>query len=384
MHKILIVNNDLDIGGIQKSLIDFLKYLVGLGYEIDLVLWQKGGVLREKIPTSVTIIEREYVHTWKDVLKEKNLFKKVKLLAAYLGFNFYAKIIKKPWLFYAKMKQHYNIIIAYCQNGYPRFYAIDNVSGDKKYLWYHHGSYDKTGEHYKLDKKYFGKFNRLVTVSSANKQMLAEHFPEFKDKFFVVPNIINVNEIILNSKEKVSDFNKTDGIFNFVTVSRFSKEKGIDLAIEIAAQLKKEGVKFRWYFIGEGATFLEMKKMIKQKNLEDICLLLGSKENPYPYIKLADLFIQTSLVESQSITIYEALVLKKIIVATNLPALNEALHHGKLGVLCKPEATCFVEKIKNILFDTSVQNKIKEAVDKNIVCNDNTYKAIDELFGNFK
>lgn len=380
MQKILIINNDLDIGGIQKSLIDFLKYLVSRGHEIDLVLWQKDGVLQEKIPPSVNVIEREFVNTWENIVEENNFFKKVQLFAAYLKFNFYAKIVKKPWLFYAKIKQHYNTAVSYSQNGYPRFYAIDNISADKKYLWYHHGVYDTTGVTYKLDKKYYGKFNRLVTVSSVNKEMLIEHFPEYRDKFFVVPNIINVNEVILNSNQKVADFIKTDGIFNFVTVSRFSKEKGIDLAIEIAAELKKQGIKFKWYFIGDGDTFLETTKMIKQRFLEDECILLGSKENPYPYMKLADLYIQTSYVESQSITIYEALALKKIIVTTNLPALCSALQNGKLGVLSNPETTCFVQEIKKILFDKSIQNKLIEAVEQHIVCNDIAHEAINELF----
>lgn len=380
MQKILIINNDLDIGGIQKSLIDFLKYLVSRGHEIDLVLWKRDGVLLEKLPPSVQVIEREYATRWQNIREEKNIFSKMKLFVGYLKFNVYARIIKKPWLSYPKIKKHYNTAVSYSQNGYPRFYTIDKVSADKKYLWYHHGAYDSSGETYKLDKKYYGEFNRLVTVSTANKQMLLKYFPEYNDKFFVVPNIINVNEVILRSNKKVADFNKTDGIFNFVTVSRFSKEKGIDLAIEIATELKKQGLKFKWSFIGDGDTFLEIKRLIKQRNLEDVCILLGSKENPYPYMKFADLYIQTSYVESQSITIYEALVLKKIIVTTNLPALNDALKNGKLGVLCNPETTYFVEKIKNILYDKSAQNKLAEAVKQHVVCNDSAYKALDELF----
>jgi glycosyltransferase involved in cell wall biosynthesis len=380
MQKILIINNDLDIGGIQKSLIDFLKYLVTRGHEIDLVLWKKDGVLQEKVPPSVNVIQIKYAITWKDIEKEKNYFKKIILFTEYLKFNFYAKVIKKPWLFCPKIKKKYNTVVSYSQNGYPRFYAIDNVSADKKFLWYHHGAYESTGAAYKLDKHYYGKFNKLVTVSSANKQMLIKYFPEYRAKFLVIPNIINVKEILLNSNQKVADFNKTNGVFNFVTVSRFSKEKGIDLAIKIATELKKQGLKFKWYFIGDGDTFLEIKKMIKQRNLEDVCVLLGSKENPYPYMKLADLYIQTSYVESQSITVYEALALKKMIITTNLPALNDALQNGKLGVLCNPEAMCFVQKIKNILYDKSAQNKLIAAVEQHRVSNDSTYEAIDELF----
>lgn len=380
MHKILILNNDLELGGIQKSLIDFLEYLTSRGgYEIHLVLWQKGGVLRKKIPASVNVIELAHVKTWDFITKEKSLIKKVELLAKYLKFNFYARMIKKPWLFYSKIKQHYNTVISYSQNGYPRFFAIDNVSADNKYLWYHHGSYESTGAVYKLDKEYYGKFNSLVTVSSANKQMLIQYFPEFSDKFVVIPNIINVNEVISNANQEISDYSHTESIFNFVTVSRFSKEKGIDLAIDIATQLKKQGLKFRWYFIGDGDTFVEIASAIKQRNIGDICVLLGSKENPYPYMKLANLYIQTSYVESQSITIYEALTLKRLIVTTDLPALKDALQNGKLGVLCEPDAIKFAQKIINILNDNAAQTKLKEAVEKYNVSNDIAYQSINEL-----
>lgn len=380
MHKILILNNDLELGGIQKSLIDFLEYLTSRGgYEINLVLWQKGGVLREKIPASVNVIEREYVQTWDFITKEKSLIKKVRLFAQYLKFNFYARMIKKPWLFYPRIKQHYNTVISYTQTGYPRFYAIDNVSADKKYLWYHHGSYESTGAVYKLDKEYYGEFNKLVTVSSANKQMLKKYFPEYSDNLLVVPNIINVKEVIFNSQMKVSDFNKTVGIFNFVTVGRLSKPKGIDLAIDIATELKKQGLKFKWYFIGDGDTFLEISETINQRHLGDVCVLLGSKENPYPYMKLADLYIQTSYVESQCITIYEALVLKKIIVATDLPPLKDALRNGKLGVLCEPDTMKFAQKIINILNDEVAQTNLIEAVEKHKVSNDIAYQTINEL-----
>ncbi|GGK60416.1 MULTISPECIES: glycosyltransferase [Flavobacteriaceae] len=380
MGKILILNNDLNIGGIQKSLIDFLEYLVGQGHKIDLLLWQKGGVLKDCIPSAVHIMEQEYAATWGGITEEKKFLKKIKLLTIYLKFNFYAKIIKKPWLFYPKIKEHYHKVVVYSENGYPRFYAIDNVSADKKYLWYHHGAYNYTGDSYNLNKEYYGRFNKIVTVSSANKKMLLEHFPEYSKKFFVVPNIINVKEVILKSKVNVLDFSNIEGVLNFVTVSRFSKPKGIDLAIDIATELKKQGLKFKWYFLGDGDTFLEIKKTIEQRSLEKECILLGNKKNPYPYMKLADLYIQTSYVESQSITIYEALALKKIIITSNLPVLNDALQYGKLGVLCTIDTKGFVDKINFILQNNSVKNKLEEAVSKHVVCNESTYQAINKLF----
>ena len=167
MSKIIIITNDLELGGIQKSLIDFLKYLTGSDqYEIDLVLWQKDGDLKEQLPLAVNVIQNEYIATWKKIAEANSSAAKLKLFGAYLKFSLYAKIVKKPWLYYPKVKKHYDIAIAYSQNGYPRFYTVDNVSATKKFLWYHHGSYDSTKREFELDQKYFEKYDFLPSLDS--------------------------------------------------------------------------------------------------------------------------------------------------------------------------------------------------------------------------
>ncbi|SEG50247.1 Glycosyltransferase involved in cell wall bisynthesis [Halpernia humi] len=380
MRKVLIISNDLEMGGIQKSLIDFLHFLSKKEFRLDVLLWEKEGVLKSQIPTSVNIIERKYPKTWNEIKKEKNVLSKIQYFFNYLKFNFYSKILKKPWLYFAKISETYDFAISYSQNGFPRFFAIDKVKSKKKYLWFHHGSYDFKGKEYDLDKKYFAKFNQLITVSDANKTMLLKHFPDLEDKISVVPNIINVEKIISDAKELVLDFPKIEGVYNFVTVSRFSKEKGINLAVDIATELRNQGLKFKWYFIGEGKTFLEIKKLVAERDLKDVCILLGTKENPYPYMKLADFYIQTSFVESQSITIYEALALKKLIFTTDLPALNDALENGNLGVLCKAEKMDFVNKITHLLNNDLLKNNLLETVEKHEVKNEIAFNKLNELF----
>ena len=378
MHKILIITNDLHIGGIQKSLIDFLKFLVSLGHKIDLLIWEE-GILSSEIPASVQVIKLDYATTWKNIKKENDFRKKMIGLASHLKYKFYGKILRKPWQFFPRMTQHYNTVISYTQNGYPRFYAIDLVSADQKYLWYHHGSYDLSGSAYDLDKEYFKKFTKLITVSSSNKIMLERYFPEYIDRIQVIPNMINVDEIRQRSKEETQDFMKEEGVFSFVTVSRFSKEKGLDLAIDVATELVKQGLRFKWYFVGDGETFFESLKVLKERGLQEICIFLGTKTNPYPYVASADLYIQTSYVESQSITVIEALVLKKLIVTTDLPALREVLENGRLGVLCKPEVKAFAEKITNLLQDQTAQATIMAAVKVYTVSNEAAHRKINEL-----
>lgn len=380
MTKIVILNNDLDLGGIQRSLIDFLKFLSSnKSYEVHLILWQRGGVLLDEVPESTNIYFYDYPETLRKILAKRNNHLKFQKLLRYFTFKFYQSIVRKPWLFYQPLNQNFDIAISYSQNGYPLFYTIDRILSKKKYLWYHHGCYEIRGRSHILNMKYYQKFDKLVTVSQANKDMLISYFNDLKEKFIVVPNILDVGNIISKANERIDSFKSEEKSFHFVTVSRFSREKGIDLAIAIASELKVKGVNFRWYFIGDGELFFEIKKMIKDRNLENECFLLGNLINPYPYMKEADLYIQTSYVESQSLTVCEALVLKKIIVTTKLPVLSEVLKFGRLGVLCDANVESFTKEIIKVLGSSALQTSFSHALELENISNDYTYQELRKI-----
>ena len=56
MKKILIVNNNMNIGGIQKALLNLLCE-IGKNYDVTLLLFCKTGGLADKIPESIKVIE---------------------------------------------------------------------------------------------------------------------------------------------------------------------------------------------------------------------------------------------------------------------------------------------------------------------------------------
>jgi len=380
VRKILVLNNDLDLGGGQKSLIEFLAFLDSLNScEVDLLVWQKNGPLQKKLPKKVNIIFQEYSVTLKSIKTEKNKKKRFKLLFQYLKFAFFAKVFGKSWFFYSKIKKKYDIVISYSHSGYPPFFAIDRASAAKKFMWYHHGVYSLSGKKKELDGKYFVKYDKIVAVSSSNKIVLKDSFPELEDKLIVIPNIINASSIIALSNEPFQGMHKDANIYNFVTVSRFSKEKGLDLAVSIASELKMRGLQFKWYFVGDGELFSAINDLAKKMNVTDVCVFVGSKENPYPYFKNAELYIQTTYVEAHPITISEALILKKMIVTTDLPATREVLQDGKLGLLCAAEPTVFAENILKLLHSEVMQKKLKIAVEKNIIDNEISHNKIKEL-----
>ena len=301
--KCLIVMGGMSIGGAQKSLINFLNYIKDF-VEIDLLLWNK-SVMEYNIPDGINIITNfPTVKSVKAAIKIDGLFSKTFLLSV-----FAAIFYKKRWLCSPEIKKKYDFAIAYTTTGSIKYFVIDKVNANKKFLWYHHGSYEQVGKIKMWDKEYFPKFDNLITVSNANKEMLSTHFPKLEKKILVIQNLLNEKEIIYLSKEPISDFDDFDGL-KLTTVGRFSEEKGQLFAIEIAKELRDKDIIFKWIFVGDGDLRTQVEQKIVEYNLSDFCILAGNKKNPYPYIKNCDIYIQPSFVESYSLTIYEAMILK--------------------------------------------------------------------------
>lgn len=381
MRKILILNNDLELGGIQKSLIEFLNYLVSTNeFSIDLMLWQENGPLQKQLPVKVNTIFQKYPATANDILNAETVRQKITLCFLLIKSLYCRKILGKPWMYYRKVHTYYDFAISFSHNGLPRFFTIDRVSAKQKYLWYHHGSYEHSKVEKHLDQRYYQNFDKIIAVSTANKEMLTSVFGDLRRPLVIVPNIINSSEIVLKANEIVSDIpQKKSKEHIFVTVSRFSKEKGLNLAIEVASLLRQKGLVFTWYFVGDGDQYDQIKQLAKDKRVADVCLFLGSKENPYPYIKIADLYIQSSLVEAHPLTITEALALRKIIVSTDIPSIREILQEGKLGVLCKPKPEIFAAEILDLLDNIIKQKELINTLVKYNFTNDDAYKAINCL-----
>ena len=366
MKKCLIVMGGMSIGGAQKSLINFLNYIKDF-MEIDLLLWNK-SVMEYNIPDGINIITNfPTVKSVKAAIKIDGLFSKTFLLSV-----FAAIFYKKRWLCSPEIKKKYDFAIAYTTTGSIKYFVIDKVNANKKFLWYHHGSYEQVGKIEMWDKEYFPKFDNLITVSNANKEMLSTHFPKLEKKILVIQNLLNEKEIIYLSKEPISDFDDFDGL-KLTTVGRLSEEKGQLFAIEIAKELRDKNIIFKWIFVGDGDLRTQVEQKIVEYNLSDFCILAGNKKNPYPYIKNCDIYIQPSFVEADPLTIYEAKVLEKNIIASNILAIEEALDFGKSGIVCEFDAEKFAKLIiehynslgnnRNIEFasrNSIIENKIKK------------------------
>lgn len=373
-QKILVMSIGTGLGGIEKSMIDFLWFLSSDDtIQIDLFLWRPAGILYNKIPPQVNILKNNISPVGIRNCQSLNDY------ISYIKFRF-CDLFSIGTKALRKLDTDYDIAIAYCQVGYTPHYIIDKVSAKKKFLFYHHGSYEANKLEHFIDKAYYKAYDGILTMSDASGRIMKHYFPECENKIYSCSPLINDGNIKQQSKDH-SDIEKyLECGPILVTVARLSPEKGIINALKAAKILRSRGYIFKWLFIGRGAEELLYKNYISTHQLDDVCVLVGGKENPYPFMSIATIYIQPSLVESFGITIREAAVLNRPIIASDIPALREASHEIDNMRLTLNDAENLANIIGKVLSDKNGLEQGDYNTSFSINLNESTVNFLRQLF----
>ena len=140
--------------------------------------------------------------------------------------------------------------------------------------------------------------------------------------------------------------------------------KGFDLAIECAKILKNKGVSFLWYFVGDGPDKNKLLSLIEKYELQDYVQITGMKENPYPFMRACDIYVQPSYEEASPLTMVEAQKLSKPVVTTATVG-GKKLVNEKTGVVTEISAAALADGIISLLSDKQVYNNITEFLKNN-------------------
>ena len=226
-------------------------------------------------------------------------------------------------------------------------YVQDYVDAPTKVQWIHF-DVRKIFFAEKTARKLYPKFQHVFVVSEEARQALLHVLPEIEGITRTVPNVISAN-LCRQQAEQGESF--TDGYTGtrIVTLGRLSAEKGQDIIPEVAAELAARGVDFRWYLIGDG----KLRSVIEEKaaalGVTDRVVLLGTKTNPYPYLKDADLYVQTSVHEGFCITLGEAKVFGMPIVSTNCAGAHEQLDGLTNSRIVEREVQALLEAVEDLI-----------------------------------
>ena len=399
MKKILIVIHDLQIGGAQKGLVNFLNCLDRSGraaeYEIRLLALTASGPLLAEVPTWVKQIKPSRCLRWFSSHLSLALFRDYFCWRGLFGEAYWIirkcmKISHKRMSKSQKMwecwkhfipddSEEYDVAVSYLDGG-TNYYVMDRVNAKKKILWVH-SEYQKQGYVPEYDRHYYEACDGVITISEQCRQCILRAFPQLHEKVHVLENITSYDFVLKQSREDFqTEFPDTD-VLKLLSVGRLHEQKGFDLAVEAAALLKKKGVPFIWLVVGEGSERSKLQKMIDEYELHEQFLLIGARDNPYVYMKECTILVQPSRVEGKSIVLDEAKMLCKPIIATNYATVKDAIEHGETGWITDIHSQGIMEAIIRLWKDNGLCEYISSNLQKQEKGNETElYKYLETMF----
>ncbi len=233
-------------------------------------------------------------------------------------------------------------------------FAFHRLKAKKRIVWMHNDTYELQFP-FPL---YYRKADKIFCVSKTIRQHMLEHYSGLHGKLEVFYNLLD-EEDVLKKGEQPCDVRMEQPAL--LSVGRLSWEKGFEIIPETAALLKQRGHAFHWYIIGEGYKRRDIEPKIQEFHVQDCVHLLGAKDNPYPYYKNCNIFVQTSVTEGYCITTAEAKLFYKPVVTTNLPVMHEQFRHRQNGIIA-PEITptALAEAIGELLSNPVLYKNISQ------------------------
>lgn len=371
MKHILFVIDTLRMGGAEKSLVSLLKALDPTRVNVDLLVFEGGGVLQKEVPEWVNVIEAEPITRAMTLELRKylpDLLKAGRFGAALARFamSLQAKKCAKQnktsfgWGIVAKhipqMPGRYDAAVGYLE-GFSDFYVIDKVKADKKFGWIHTDMSKRPN--LVEESEYYARFDAMATITDTCLEAFRKCFPTAGEKMRVIENIVLPQDVREKAGVPVPE-NWDPDRTHLITVGRLYIHKGIDLGARACRILKERGLNVCWHVYGDGVMEDEIKAYVKENDLSERFVLEGVTSNPYPYMNRAHILVQPSRVEGKSLVLDEAKILGKAIVVTNYPSVYDQIEDGVTGIITGMEPEQIADGIQRVLEDPALKKKLEE------------------------
>lgn len=364
--------NTLGRAGAERALTAFLDTLSPEEYEISLLVLVNRGEIYEEIPAHVNILNSHpdsgsvlsfggRLVLLKTVLRCFFYHLKGFSLLGYLLRNLTAQLKahrlqpdKLCWRIIANgtpaPNETYDLAVAYLEGG-STYFVADTVHAAKKAAFVHI-DYRNAGYGKELDLDSYSRIDRIFSVSREAGESFCCIYPEYQNKCFLFRNILDTKRILSLSQESLAPtdpFCTSRAKYRLLTVGRLNYQKGYDIAISALAILRQKGYDADWFVLGEGSLQKDLQKQIAREGLTEHFILLGSKTNPYPYYRQADLYMHCTRFEGKSIAIEEAQILGKAIIASDCTGNREQITDGISGRLIPLTAEAIADTVAELL-----------------------------------
>ncbi|MBT9653280.1 glycosyltransferase [Ruminococcus sp. MCC718] len=364
---LVIFTGAMELGGIERSLLGLLDAFDYNKYNVDLFLYGHHGPLMSLINENVNILpevkELAYLReSFKVKLKNKCFYSAVLRLKDELISKFHmvnndttwAKVMRRCA---PKLQKHYDIALSFFR---PFDFIVEKVDADIKVGWIH-TDYTNAGEILEVLEKDYARMDYIAAVSDQCAETFNSIFPNLKNRVITIENVLSRDYINKEANRyDVSDEMLLDGSIKLLTVGRFSYPKKMEEIPEICRRIRESGLNVKWYLIGFGKEEQLIRQKIREENMEKYVVILGKKENPYPYIKACDIYLQPSRYEGKAVTVREAQILNKPVIITNYATSNSQLQDGIDGVIVPKDIAGCSKGIIQVVNDKRLQQRLIE------------------------
>lgn len=372
--KVIILNHGLHISGVSRTLVNFANSLVKHGYDVTIKIEINDFTLKSELDSRVKCSL---------FLKESHPFGlRIK------GFlRFYSKYLK--WLlkqsankqYKLVVRNNYDIEIAFNRGAAAKIISGSDNKNASKLVWVHSDYMlnDNPLAGFKCLKDAqngYSRFDHIVCVSEQAEKSFAKKFGEGYPTITKY-NIMDVERIRKMANETLINKKR----FTIVAVGRLCEAKNYELLMDVIDQLNHKGLDIDCWIVGGGQLDSKLIQYKNKKKLENV-YFLGSKNNPYPYIKSADLYISTSKYEGLSTTTIEALILEKPCVVTDCTGMRNILGNNEFGVIVPINIDALLLEVEKMMTDKKYREYYSKCAAKRapFFNSENSFKSIEELF----
>lgn len=383
MKNIIFVINNLSTGGVQESLLSLIR---AIHHQYNVTLVSFCGVGANTLPADVKLIVPHspfrYFGAAQWELKNKPLQCAVRSAWAVLTRLFGRSFTIQLMLPFQKKLGDYDCAISYLHEAPQKsFYGgcnefvLKKIKAKKKVTWLH-CDFELCGANSKASEKIYQQFDEIVACSEGTKRAFLRCMPQFKDKCVAIRNCNDYENIRMLAGDGIQ-YDKSE--FNIVTVARLSKEKGIERAIEAVKRCVKKGYKLHYHIVGSGDQAEHLKELTGDYGLENAVTFYGNQNNPYPYMKNADLFLLPSYHEAAPMVFDEAACLGVPVLATETTSTDEMITESGFGFVCENSQDGIADGLMKVLKNPDSLVEIKKSLENCQFTNQDKINKVSEV-----
>lgn len=372
--RIFIAIHYLELGGAEISLIGLLNAIDTSRYDVDLFVYSHRGELMKMVPSGIRLLPeiKEYAQIErpiKEVLKQGGWKIALARLWAKYQYKQYAKRVR-PKEGYAIFQYVFDEVTPLLPNLYrygeydlaisfltPHNIVAEKVRAKKKVAWIHT---DYTRINVDVNKEFpvWSKFDNIISISSEVTKTFSQVFPSLYSKIIEINNILSPLFVRSRAENFIATFSKKKTEISLLSVGRYVSQKNFDNVPDICRRIREMGCNVYWYIIGYGGDEALIRSKIEEAGMKDYVILLGKKENPYPYMKACDMYVQPSRFEGNSVTVREAQMLCKPVVVTDYPTAGSQIKQGVDGVIVPLDNAKCAQGIAEVIRNKDLQSKL--------------------------